>query len=113
MVNDWIHGGRNRALGLRLEPERAAAQVLAGWRRKMFERVRGFLAPVLPSRLRPSLVVVPVGRLSGIIGFTTPLRPGLTPSSVARSLERAVARPNATSVALAINSPAASARQSP
>src|SRR5260370_3101551 len=73
--------------------------------KKMFERVRGFLVPVLPSRLRPSLVVVPVVRLSGIIGFTTPLRPGLTLSSVGGSRERAFAWPNAKAVALAINSP--------
>ena len=78
----------------------------------MFERVRGFLAPVLPSRFRPSLAVVPVVRLSGIIGFTTPLRPGLTLASVARSLERAFAWPKAKAVALAINSPGGSAVQS-
>src|SRR5438046_3467495 len=78
----------------------------------MFERIRGFLAPVLPSRFRPALAVVPVVRLSGIIGFTTPLRPGLTLSSVARSLERAFAWPNAKAVALAINSPGGSAVQS-
>src|SRR6202162_6468568 len=78
----------------------------------MFERLRGFLAPVLPSRFRPSLAVVPVVRLSGIIGFTTPLRPGLTLSSVARSLERAFAWPRAKAVALAINSPGGSAVQS-
>src|SRR5713226_6810701 len=80
--------------------------------KKMFERVRGFLAPVLPSRFRPSLAVVPVVRLSGIIGFTTPLRPGLTLASVARSLERAFAWARAKAVALAINSPGGSAVQS-
>src|SRR5207302_4701808 len=96
----------------RLEPERRAAYVLAGSEPTMFERVRGLLSPVLPSRLRPSLAVVPVVRLSGIIGFTTPLRPGLTLSSVARSLERAFAWPNAKAVALAINSPGGSAVQS-
>src|SRR2546427_8071989 len=78
----------------------------------MFERVRGFLAPVLPSRLRPSLAVVAVVRLSGIIGFTTPLRPGITLASVARPLERAFAWPKAKAVALAINSPGGSAAQS-
>src|SRR5713226_10252970 len=79
---------------------------------KMFERVRGFLATVLTSRFRPSLAVVPVVRLSGIIGFTTPRRPGLTLSSVARSLERAFAWPKAKAVALVINSPGGSAVQS-
>ncbi len=78
----------------------------------MLERVRGFLAPILPSRWRGGAPVVPVVRLAGIIGFTTPLRPGLTLSSVARSLERAFAWPNAKAVALAINSPGGSAVQS-
>ena len=78
----------------------------------MFERVRGFLAPVLPGRFRVGLAVVPVVRLAGVIGFTTPLRPGLTLSSVARSLERAFAWPNAKAVALLINSPGGSAVQS-
>jgi serine protease SohB len=78
----------------------------------MFERVKGFLAPVLPSRFRPGAAVVPVVRLAGIIGITTPLRPGLTLSSVARSLERAFAWPNGKAVALLINSPGGSAVQS-
>jgi serine protease SohB len=80
--------------------------------RMMLERVRGFLAPILPGRWRGGAPVVPVVRLAGIIGFTTPLRPGLTLSSVARSLERAFAWPNAKAVALAINSPGGSAVQS-
>src|SRR6202011_6008804 len=42
----------------------------------------------------------------------TPLRPGLTISSVARSLERAFSVRNASAVALAINSPGGSAVQS-
>src|ERR1700687_2786251 len=112
MVNDSVRRGGNRVLGRRLEPEPAVAYVLAGSEKMMFERVRGFLAPVLPSRFRPSLAVVPVVRLSGIIGFTTPLRPGLTLASVARSLERAFAWPRAKAVALAINSPGGSAVQS-
>ena len=78
----------------------------------MLTRIRGFLAPVLPARLRPGFAVVPVVRLSGIIGFTTPLRPGLTLSSIARSLERAFAWPHAKAVALVINSPGGSAVQS-
>src|SRR5436309_5867394 len=96
----------------RLEPERRAAYVLAGSEPTMFERVRDLLSPVLPSRFRPGFAVVPVVRLSGIIGFTTPLRPGLTLSSVARSLERAFGWPHANAVALAINSPGGSAVQS-
>src|SRR6184192_1414766 len=112
MVNDSVRGGGNAGRGSRLEPGRVPAYVLAGPEKMMFERIRGFLAPVLPSRFRPALAVVPVVRLSGIIGFTTPLRPGLTLSSVARSLERAFGWPHANAVALAINSPGGSAVQS-
>jgi serine protease SohB len=78
----------------------------------MLDRIRSFLAPVTPSRFRPDLVVVPVVRLAGIIGFTTPLRPGLTLSSIARSLDRAFTWPRANAVALVINSPGGSAVQS-
>jgi serine protease SohB len=56
--------------------------------------------------------VVPVVRLAGVIGFSTPLRPGLTISSVARSLERAFSVRKAAAVALSINSPGGSAVQS-
>jgi signal peptide peptidase SppA len=51
-------------------------------------------------------------RLSGVIGFSTPLRPGLTLASVARQLERAFAMRNAPAVALLINSPGGSPVQS-
>ena len=44
-----------------------------------------------------------------MIGFSTPLRPGLTLSSCARALDRAFAEPAAKAVALAINSPGGSA----
>src|SRR5436853_6982060 len=89
-----------------------AVYVLGGSEPMMFERVRGLLSPVLPARFRPGFAVVPVVRLAGIIGFTTPLRPGLTLSSIARALERGFAWPNAKAVALAINSPGGSAVQS-
>jgi serine protease SohB len=75
---------------------------------RLFERLR----PLLPARLRGGAAVVPVVRLSGVIGYSTPLRPGLTLSSVARSLERAFSVRNASAVALAINSPGGSAVQS-
>jgi signal peptide peptidase SppA len=79
---------------------------------KMVEKVVRAFEPVLPRRFRRSYAVVPVVRLSGIIGFSTPLSPGLTLSSVARSLERAFAFANARAVALAINSPGGSPVQS-
>ncbi len=78
----------------------------------MLEKTARFLGPVLPRRFRADLPVVPVVRLSGIIGFSTPLRPGLTLSSVAKPLERAFAYPRARAVALLINSPGGSAVQS-
>ena len=70
------------------------------------------LRPLLPRRFRSDIPVVPVVRLSGIIGFSTPLRPGLTLSSVAKPLDRAFAWPRARAVALLINSPGGSAVQS-
>jgi serine protease SohB len=69
------------------------------------------LGPLLPPRWRAQRAVVPVVRLSGVIGFSTPLKPGLTISTAARSLERAFAMKGAA-VALAINSPGGSAVQS-
>jgi serine protease SohB len=70
------------------------------------------LRRLLPRRFRRDQPVVPVVRLSGIIGVSSPLRPGLTLSGVARTLDRAFAVPNASTVALAINSPGGSPVQS-
>jgi len=85
----------------------------------MFEHVQQLLAsarqalrPLVPRRLRGDMVVVPVVRLAGIIGVSTPLRPGLMLSSVARQLERAFAMRGARAVALVINSPGGSPVQS-
>jgi serine protease SohB len=78
----------------------------------LLERTLKVLRPVLPRRFRGDIPVVPVVRLSGIIGFSTPLRPGLTLASVARPLDRAFAYPRARAVALLINSPGGSAVQS-
>jgi signal peptide peptidase SppA len=66
----------------------------------------------LPARLRRGTAVVPVVRLSGVIGAVTPLRPGMSLSGVARTLERAFATKNAKAVALVINSPGGSPVQS-
>src|ERR1700704_4629513 len=79
----------------------------------LFDKTLKVLRPVLPRRFRADIPVVPVVRLSGIIGFSTPLRPGLTLASVAKPLERAFAWPRARAVALLINSPGGSAVQSP
>lgn len=78
----------------------------------LLERTVNFIRPVLPRRFRGDIPVVPVVRLTGVIGFSTPLRPGLTLASVAKSLERAFAWPRGRAVALLINSPGGSAVQS-
>src|SRR5688572_21080189 len=76
------------------------------------DRFPNVLRPLLPRRFRSDIPIVPVVRLTGIIGFSTPLRPGLTLASVARVLDRAFGMRNARAVALAINSPGGSAVQS-
>src|SRR3984893_11938609 len=66
----------------------------------------------VPARLRRGAAIVPVVRLSGLIGAVTPLRPGMALAGVARTLERAFATKNAKAVALVINSPGGSPVQS-
>jgi serine protease SohB len=78
----------------------------------IFTRTLDLLRRLLPARFRADIPVVPVVRLSGVIGVTTPLRPGLMLSSIARSLERAFAIRNARAVALIVNSPGGSPAQS-
>ena len=70
------------------------------------------LLQYLPARFRPGTAVVPVVRLSGVIGAVTPLRPGMSLAGVARVLERAFSVRNAKAVALVINSPGGSPVQS-
>jgi signal peptide peptidase SppA len=70
------------------------------------------LMEMIPARLRPGTALVPVVRLSGLIGSVTPLRPGMSLAGVARTLERAFAIKNAKAVALVINSPGGSPVQS-
>ena len=66
----------------------------------------------IPARLRRGTSVVPVVRLSGLIGAVTPLRPGMSLAGVAKTLERAFAIRHAKAVALVINSPGGSPVQS-
>jgi len=68
--------------------------------------------PLLPARFRGDIPVVPVVRLSGVIGAAVPLRPGLGIAGLAKMLERAFSVRNARAVALAINSPGGSPAQS-
>src|ERR1700710_230351 len=74
----------------------------------MMDRLMEFV----PARARRGAAIVPVVRLSGVIGAVTPLRPGMTLSGVAKMLERAFATRNAKAVALVINSPGGSPVQS-
>jgi signal peptide peptidase SppA len=74
--------------------------------------LRDRLMDLIPARLRPGTAVVPVVRLSGVIGSVTPLRPGMSLAGVARMLERAFAMKQAKAVALVINSPGGSPVQS-
>jgi serine protease SohB len=78
----------------------------------MLARISDRLRTILPQRFRADIPVVPVVRLTGVIGFSTPLRPGLTLASSARSLERAFAYRKARAVALLVNSPGGSPVQS-
>src|ERR1700755_1494884 len=70
------------------------------------------LMQLVPARWRRGAAVVPVVRLSGVIGAVTPLRPGMTLAGVAKTLEKAFATKNARAVALVINSPGGSPVQS-
>jgi signal peptide peptidase SppA len=74
----------------------------------LVERLKEFI----PAKFRRGIAVVPVVRLSGVIGAVTPLRPGMSLSGVAKMLERAFATKNAKAVALVINSPGGSPVQS-
>ena len=80
--------------------------------RRRWPGLRDKLIELIPARLRPGTAVVPVVRLSGVIGAVTPLRPGMSLAGVAKTLERAFAMKQAKAVALVINSPGGSPAQS-
>src|SRR5260221_13007748 len=80
---------------------------------QLFASARATLRPILPKWLRGGVPIVPVVRLAGVIGFSTPLKPGLTLASVAPPLERAFKMHHARSVPLLINSPGGSSLQRP
>ena len=80
--------------------------------RQLLARGRQLLGPLLPKRMRSGIAIVPVVRLSGVIGMSTPLKPGLTLAGAARMLERAFSFKRAKAVALVLNSPGGSAVQS-
>lgn len=70
------------------------------------------LKSLLPRRFSGAGPVVPVVRLAGAIGISTPFRPGLSMAGAAPLLERAFGTRKAAAVALLINSPGGSAVQS-
>ncbi|MCF8478621.1 MAG: S49 family peptidase [Pseudolabrys sp.] len=78
----------------------------------ILRRLAGFLSVLVPPRFRADIPVVPVVRLTGVIGVSSPLRPGLMLSTIARTLERAFSVRRARAVALVINSPGGSPAQS-
>ena len=79
--------------------------------RQLLLRGRQFLSPLLPKHWRGA-PFVPVIRLTGVIGFSTPLRPGLTMAGLARALDRVFSFRRAAAVAIVVNSPGGSAVQS-
>ncbi|OKL42544.1 S49 family peptidase [Pseudovibrio exalbescens] len=70
------------------------------------------LRKLLPGKWGETKPVVPVVRLHGAIGISSPLRPGLTLASVAEPLQKAFKVKEAPAVALSINSPGGSPVQS-
>jgi signal peptide peptidase SppA len=60
---------------------------------------------LLPARWRQPAPIVPVIRLTGVIGAASPLRPGLSIVKAAPAIERAFAIKRASAVAIVVNSP--------
>jgi len=98
-------------LGLMIEPSRTG-QWTGQHIRDLFGRAADGLRQFIPQRFRRDRPVVPVVRLTGIVGFSTPLRPGLSLAGIARTLDRAFAMRGSPAVALSINSPGGSPVQS-
>src|SRR6266700_7965487 len=88
-----------------------AEQNMSEHLQQLYASARAALQPILPKRLR-GVPIVPVVRFAGVIGFSTPLKPGLTLAAIARPLERAFKMRHARAVALLINSPGGSPVQS-
>lgn len=77
----------------------------------MFASIAKKLRRILPKRMRGT-AIVPVVNMSGTIGVSTPLRPGLTLAGIAPLLDKAFGMSGAKAVAIVINSPGGSAAQS-
>ena len=71
-----------------------------------------FISNLIPARLRKSVPVVNLVRLSGAIGVGTPLKPPIIMKDLTDVLDRAFSRRGIAAVALSVNSPGGSAVQS-
>jgi serine protease SohB len=89
-----------------------AEQDMSEHLQQLWAGARAGLQRLLPKRFRGDIPVVPVVALSGVIGFSTPLKPGLTLAAVGRQLDRAFSMRHARAVALVVNSPGGSPAQS-
>lgn len=79
------------------------------WKDQLFELFK----PILPAKLRGDIPIVPVVRLSGVIGAGgMPMRPTVTLAETAKVLERAFKTRHARAVSIVINSPGGSPVQS-
>ena len=78
----WL---RAALTGAMTKPPAAAPEPLPGF----FPQLLRMLGRLVPARFRADIPIVPVVRLSGVIGVSSPLRPGLMLATTARSLERA------------------------
>jgi signal peptide peptidase SppA len=78
----------------------------------VIDLLRSLLSRLPLGRFRPSLPVVAVVRLVGVIGQVGPLRAGLSLARVAPAIDRAFSLPGVKAVALAVNSPGGSPVQS-
>lgn len=67
---------------------------------------------LLPKKFRKDSITIPVVRLQGAIGVSSPMRQGLNLAGVAQPLERAFSMKDAPAVALIVNSPGGSPVQS-
>jgi signal peptide peptidase SppA len=76
--------------------------------RPLLSRLPESVRSLIPQRWVSTGPVVPVVRLNGVIGLSTPLRPGVTLANIARPLERAFKMRHASAVAILINSPGGS-----
>jgi signal peptide peptidase SppA len=74
--------------------------------------ISSFWDRIIPDRFRPKGTLIPVLRLTGMIGAATPLRQGLSIAACANAIERAFSIKNAPAVAIQINSPGGSPVQS-